>query len=91
MAASARGARGALRGRSKYASGGCPVRHTAVLAAEIVKSVDRRTAGDGITTLAHRLGQRDQIVLIRIGGQRGGMADELPAAGRGDATSVADA
>ena len=48
MAASAPGAAGALPGRSKHATGGWRGRRTGMLAAEIVKSVDRRTAGDGI-------------------------------------------
>jgi cysteine synthase len=91
MAASAPGAAGALPGRSKHATGRWRGRRTATLADEIVKSVDRRTAGDGIATLAHRLGQRDQIILIGVGGQRAGVTDEFPAARRGDATGVADA
>jgi hypothetical protein len=91
MAASAPGAGGALPGRSKHATGGWRGRRTARLADEIVKSVDRRTTGDGIATLAHRLGQRDQIILIGVGGQRAGVADEFPTARRGDATGVADA
>jgi len=62
-----------------------------MLAAEIVKSVDRRTASDGVATLAHGFGQRDQIILVGVGGQRAGVTNEFPAARRGDATGVADA
>ena len=55
-----------------------------------MKSVDRRTGCDRIMTLAHCLGQRDQIVLVGVGGQWAGVPDEFPAAGRGDAARVAD-
>lgn len=62
-----------------------------MLATEIVESVDRRTGSDRVATLAHRFGQRDQIVLVGVGGQWAGVPDEFPAAWRGDATGMADA
>ena len=91
MAASAAVAGGALAGLGEHASGGRRCRRTTVLASEIVKSVDRWTRSDRIVTLAHCLGQRDQIVLVGAGGQWTGMPDEFPAAWRGDAAGMADA
>src|SRR6202048_1138083 len=91
MPASASGAGGALPGLSQHAARRGRGRRTAVLATEIVKSVDRRTGSNRVATLAYRCGQRDQIVLVGVGGQRAGVADQFPAARRGDATGVADA
>ena len=88
MAASASVAGWALPRLGQHATGGRRGRRTAMLATEIVKSVDRRTAGNGIATLAHSFGQRDQIVLVGVGGQRTGVTDEFPAARRSDATGV---
>ena len=41
--------------------------------------------------LAHRVSQRDQVVLVGIGGKRAGVAHEFPAPGCGDPAGMADA
>src|ERR1700756_1497765 len=91
MAAAGGGGPGALAGLGQHAGGGCRCRRTAVLAPEIVKSIDRRTGSDRIVTFAHRLGQRDQIVLVGVGGQRARVPHEVPATWRGDPAGVTDA
>ena len=41
--------------------------------------------------LAHRVGQRHQVILVGMGGQRAGVAHEFPTARRGDPAGMADA
>lgn len=41
-----------------------------------------------VATFAHRVGERDEVVIVRRRGQRTRMADQLPPAGRGDAAGV---
>ena len=48
-------------------------------------------AASARTAFAHGVGQGDQVVLIGVGGQRAGVAHQLPSAGRGDPAGVADA
>jgi hypothetical protein len=87
MAATAPGSGGVLAGRGEHAS----ARRTGMMADGIVKPVDRWTGSDGVAALAHGFGQRDEIVLIGVGGQRAGMPNQIPSARCGDATGVADA
>ncbi len=57
-----------------------------------MESVDRAAAGDGhVAAFAHGVGQRDQVVVVGVGGQRAGVPDQLPAARRGDPAGMADA
>jgi len=63
----------------------------------VAKSVQRSAGPAGIrlavlgpTALAHGIGQGDQVVLVGVGGQRAGVAHQLPSAGRGDTSGVVD-
>ena len=50
-----------------------------------------RSASPHRAALAHRVGQRHQVVLVGMGGQRPGVAHEFPSARCGDAAGMADA
>lgn len=44
-----------------------------------------------LPTFAHRVGERHEVVVVRVGRQWTGMADQFPTAGGGDAPGVHDA
>ena len=91
MTASASGAGGALGSRGQDAGRRHLGRCSAVMATRIVKSVDRHTSYDHFATFSHRFGERDQIVLVGVGGgQWAGVPDEFPASRRGDAAGMVD-
>jgi len=46
------------------------------------------TPGQRVAAFAHRIGERNEVVVVRGRGQRTGVADQLPPAGRGDAAGV---
>jgi len=91
MTAAASGAGRALSDRREHSCGRHFGRSGAALAARLVESGDRRSSDSHAATFSHRFGERDQIVLVGVGGgQRAGVPDEFPASRRGDAAGMVD-
>lgn len=65
--------------------------HRGKLGRQSPDAVGRRARRRSIAALPNRVGERDQVVLIGVGGQWTRVAHEFPPAWRGDPTGVADA
>lgn len=91
MSASAPGAVGARRRRIEQTPGRHHGLCAVVRADRIGEAVYRRASGELLLAFPHRVRKRHQVVVLGRCGQRARMADELPAARRGDSAGMADA
>ena len=77
--------------RRRWSHQGATVRPRDWIAETCGKAADGRAEVGPLPAFAHRVGECDQVIVVRVRRQRTGVANQLPAARRGDASGVQDA